>query len=50
MPGWELDISLNKRKIQSVADYPVSKSVERNNLKIVGYGKDNPKELKKRSK
>jgi outer membrane protein OmpA-like peptidoglycan-associated protein len=41
---------LNKRKAQSVEDYLVGKGVERNNLKIVGSGKDNPKEIKKRSK
>jgi OOP family OmpA-OmpF porin len=33
---------LSQQRAQSVVDYLVSKGVDRNNLKIVGYGKDNP--------
>lgn len=33
---------LSKQRAQSVVDYLASKGVNRNNLKIVGYGKDNP--------
>ncbi|MHB1688704.1 MAG: OmpA family protein [Ignavibacteriaceae bacterium] len=36
------NIKLSQRRAQSVVDYLVSQGVERNNLKIVGYGKDNP--------
>jgi outer membrane protein OmpA-like peptidoglycan-associated protein len=33
---------LSQRRAQAVVDYLVSKGVERNNLKIVGYGKEHP--------
>ena len=33
---------LSEQRAQSVVDYLVSQGVERNNLKIVGYGKGNP--------
>jgi outer membrane protein OmpA-like peptidoglycan-associated protein len=36
------NIKLSQRRAQAVVDYFVSKGVERNNLKIVGYGKANP--------
>jgi len=36
------NIKLSQRRAQTVEDYLVSKGVERNNLKIVGYGKANP--------
>ena len=36
------NIKLSQHRAQSVVDYLVSKGVERNNLKIVGYGKVNP--------
>ncbi len=36
------NIKLSKQRAQSVVDYLVNKGVERNNLKIVGYGKENP--------
>jgi outer membrane protein OmpA-like peptidoglycan-associated protein len=51
---WEIDgytdkigsvnynIKLSQRRAQTVEDYLVSKGVERNNLKMVGYGKANP--------
>jgi len=33
---------LSKQRAQSVVDYLVSQGAKRNNLKIVGYGEDNP--------
>jgi OOP family OmpA-OmpF porin len=33
---------LSKQRAQSVVDYLVEKGINRNNLKIVGYGKENP--------
>ncbi len=36
------NIKLSKQRAQSVVDYLVSKGIESNKLKIVGYGKDNP--------
>ena len=33
---------LSQRRAQAVVDYLVSQGVSRNNLKIVGYGKENP--------
>jgi OOP family OmpA-OmpF porin len=33
---------LSKQRAQSVVDYLVSKGIDRNRLKIVGYGKENP--------
>jgi outer membrane protein OmpA-like peptidoglycan-associated protein len=51
---WEIDgytdgigsanynLKLSKRRAQAVVDYLVSKGVDRNNLKIVGYGKEHP--------
>ncbi len=33
---------LSKQRAQAIVDYLVKKGVKRNNLKIVGYGKDNP--------
>ena len=36
------NIKLSQRRAQSVVDYLVSKGVVKKNLKIVGYGKDNP--------
>jgi OmpA-OmpF porin, OOP family len=36
------NIKLSQRRAQAVVDYLVSKGVDRNNLKVVGYGKANP--------
>ncbi|MFH1195387.1 MAG: OmpA family protein [bacterium] len=36
------NIRLSERRAQSVVDYLVSQGVNRNSLKVVGYGKDNP--------
>ncbi len=36
------NIKLSKQRAQSVVDYLVRKGIERKNLKIVGYGKENP--------
>lgn len=33
---------LSKQRAQSVVDYLLNKGIEKNNLKIVGYGEDNP--------
>jgi len=33
---------LSKQRAQAIVDYLVRKGVKRNNLTIVGYGKDNP--------
>ncbi|MDP3683778.1 MAG: OmpA family protein, partial [Ignavibacteria bacterium] len=33
---------LSKQRAQAIKDYLVSKGIAKNNLKIVGYGKDNP--------
>jgi outer membrane protein OmpA-like peptidoglycan-associated protein len=33
---------LSRQRAQAIVDYLVRKGVKRNNLKIVGYGKDNP--------
>ena len=36
------NLKLSERRAQSVVDYLVSKGVNSSNLKVVGYGKDNP--------
>ena len=36
------NLKLSERRAQSVVDYLVSQGVNRENLKIIGYGKDNP--------
>ncbi len=36
------NMKLSKQRAQSVVDYLVSQGVERNSLKIVGYGEENP--------
>ena len=36
------NVKLSQRRAQSVIDYLVRKGVKRSNLKVVGYGKDNP--------
>ena len=36
------NLKLSHRRAQSVVDYLVSKGIERNSLKVVGYGKANP--------
>ena len=36
------NMKLSKQRAQSVVDYLVSKGVNKHNLKIVGYGKENP--------
>ncbi len=38
----QYNVTLSRQRAQSVVDYLVRKGVDRNNLKIVGYGKDNP--------
>jgi OOP family OmpA-OmpF porin len=36
------NIKLSQRRAQSVVDYLVSKGVEKNSLKVIGYGKESP--------
>jgi outer membrane protein OmpA-like peptidoglycan-associated protein len=36
------NLGLSQRRAQAVVDYLITKGVNSNNLKVVGYGKSNP--------